>query len=60
LEPREYLAAGSARTALAAGERVDTEIAVVDPGQNAVGFEMDTCVHGANGGLRCAGERTEP
>jgi predicted Zn finger-like uncharacterized protein len=60
LEPREYLTPGSARTALAAGERVDTEIAVVDPGRNAVGFEMDTCVHGANGALRCASERTEP
>lgn len=56
LEPKEYLAPGSDRTTLAAGERVDTEIAVADPGQSAVGFELDTCVHAANGALRCAGE----
>jgi predicted Zn finger-like uncharacterized protein len=55
LEPREYLAPGSARTTLAAGERVDTEIAVADPGQDAVGFELDTCVHTASGALRCTG-----
>jgi len=55
LEPREYLAPGSARTTLAAGERIDTEIAVADPGQSAVGFELDTCVHTASGALRCTG-----
>ncbi len=55
LEPREYLAPGSARTTLAAGERIDTEIAVADPGQNAVGFELDTCMHTASGALRCTG-----
>jgi hypothetical protein len=57
LEPREYLAPGSGRTLLAAGERVDTEIAVADPGHNAVGFEIDTCLHASNGALRCAAER---
>jgi hypothetical protein len=61
LEPGEYLASGSARTTLAPGERVDTEIAVADPGQSAVGFEIDTCLHRSNGTLRCAsGEHRRP
>jgi hypothetical protein len=57
LEPREYLVGRPTSRLLGAGERVDTEIAVADPGQNAVGFELDTCLHAANGALRCASER---
>ncbi len=55
--PSAYLPAGSAnRTDLAAGQRVDAEIAFVDPGPNAVGFEIDACLKLASGRIACAND----
>jgi len=55
--PAAYLmtrAAGAA--ALAAGQRVDAQMAFVDPGQNAVGFEIDACLEQSPGQVVCAND----
>lgn len=53
--PSAYLPAASAsRTDLAAGQSVDAEIAFVDPGPDAVGFEIDACLKLASGRIACA------
>jgi len=55
--PSAYLPAGSASSAdLAAGQRVDAEIAFADPGPNAVGFEIDACLSLASGHVVCAND----
>lgn len=57
LTPREYLGErAGARDFLAAGQRVDAEVAVLDPGSNAVGFEVDACLPNGQGGVACAGD----
>ncbi|HEU4529615.1 MAG TPA: DUF3426 domain-containing protein [Steroidobacteraceae bacterium] len=57
LEPGEYLRAAPARNALiGAGQRVDADIAIVDPGQDAVGFEIDVCLRATPQGLTCAND----
>lgn len=57
LEPTEYLGArAGGRAFLAAGQRVDAEVSVVDPGSNAVGFEVDACLPNGRGGVACAGD----
>ncbi len=57
LEPREYLHAEPGRNELlGAGERIDAEIAIVDPGKDAVGFEIDVCLRDP-AGLTCANEQ---
>ncbi|HTX24630.1 MAG TPA: zinc-ribbon and DUF3426 domain-containing protein [Steroidobacteraceae bacterium] len=56
--PRAYLPKGSAERAyLAAGQRVDADIELVDPGPNAVGFEIDACLADAAGRVACANEQ---
>ncbi len=56
LEPREYLHAEPGRNQLlGAGQRIDAEIAIVDPGKDAVGFEIDVCLRDP-AGLKCANE----
>ncbi len=53
--PRNYLAHGAPGTAfLAAGERVDAEMGFIDPGANAVGFEIDACLPTGSGEVSCA------
>ncbi len=57
LTPREYLGArADRRDFLDAGQRVDAEVTVVDPGNNAVGFEVDACLPNGRGGVACAGD----
>jgi predicted Zn finger-like uncharacterized protein len=51
--PPDYLR-GAASRYLAPDQRVDAQIAMPDPGQNAVGFEIDVCLPGARGVLNCA------
>ncbi len=56
LEPREYLHDEPGRNQLlGAGQRIDAEIAIVDPGKDAVGFEIDVCLRDP-AGLKCASE----
>jgi predicted Zn finger-like uncharacterized protein len=53
VSPPDYLR-GAASRYLAPDQRVDAQITLPDPGQNAVGFEIDVCLPGARGILRCA------
>ncbi|HEY3784555.1 MAG TPA: DUF3426 domain-containing protein [Steroidobacteraceae bacterium] len=55
--PRAYLpGAARARAYLSAGQRVDAEMAFVDPGANAVGFEIDACLLAPGGVIACAND----
>ena len=56
LEPQEYLPARVAAEMryLAAGQRVDAEVALADPGPAAAGFELDACLQVAPQRLQCA------
>jgi predicted Zn finger-like uncharacterized protein len=57
LAPAQYLpAALRTRQLLDAEQRIDTEITVPDPTQQASSFELDVCIAAAGGGLRCAGD----
>ena len=51
--PADYLPGAGAPTLLGPGERADALIRIVDPGTQAVGFELDICLP-ASGGVRCA------
>ena len=53
--PLEYLR-GTTAQRLAADQRVDADLLLPDPGQTAVGFEIDACLRNAGGVLRCAGD----
>jgi predicted Zn finger-like uncharacterized protein len=53
--PLEYLR-GGAPSRLAADQRVDAELLLPDPGQAAVGFEIDACLRSADAVLRCASD----
>jgi predicted Zn finger-like uncharacterized protein len=54
-EPGEYLGKPTARL-LAPGERVDATLAILDPGKNAEGFEIDVCLRGADQRVACAND----
>ena len=55
--PGNYLPrATAATTYLPAGQRIDAEMAFVDPGANAVGFEVDACLPAPAGGIACAND----
>jgi predicted Zn finger-like uncharacterized protein len=59
LAPAEYWPAGhAARSFLAHDERIDSEIAVRDPGADSASFELDVCLKSARGIVRCAGDTT--
>jgi predicted Zn finger-like uncharacterized protein len=55
-EPTEYLADPTTTTLLAAGEHVQAQLKVLDPGQDAYGFELDVCIRSHSEQLRCANE----
>jgi predicted Zn finger-like uncharacterized protein len=54
-EPAEYLGKPVTRL-LTPGERADATVEIQDPGKNAEGFELDVCLRGADGKLRCASD----
>jgi len=54
-EPGEYLGKPTARL-LAPGERVDATLAILDPGKNAEGFEIDVCLRAADRRVACAND----
>jgi predicted Zn finger-like uncharacterized protein len=55
--PQNYLPrAIPASSYLSAGQRIDAEMAFVDPGSNAVGFEIDACLPAPAGGTACAND----
>ena len=55
LEPAEYLPGGvtPASGLLGPAQRADAEVVFVDPGRDAVGFELDVCLREA-GTVRCS------
>jgi predicted Zn finger-like uncharacterized protein len=54
--PSAYLPRAASTGSLGAGQRIDAEIAFVDPGPNAVGFEVDACLEQSAGRIRCAND----
>jgi predicted Zn finger-like uncharacterized protein len=54
--PGAYLRRAGSPGYLGAGQRVDAEVAFVDPGPNAVGFEVDACLEQTPGRIRCAND----
>jgi len=55
--PKSYLPRAIPSTSLlSAGQRIDAEMAFVDPGANAVGFEIDACLPAPGGGIACAND----
>jgi predicted Zn finger-like uncharacterized protein len=59
--PRAYLVGAPAADALLpAGERVDAQMAFVDPGRDAVGFEIDACLPSLSAQVHCANEAGVP
>ena len=55
--PKSYLPRAIPSTSLlSAGQRIDAEMAFVDPGSNAVGFEIDACLPAPGGGISCAND----
>jgi hypothetical protein len=58
IAPAAYAPRGAgASTLLDAGQRVDAEIRLADPGPNAVGFELDACLIVEDGRISCANEQ---
>ncbi len=55
-EPAEYLSQGTAGGLLAPGDHIQAELKVLDPGQDAYGFELDVCMRTENQRLQCANE----
>jgi len=55
--PQAYLGGAPAAAALLPpGERVDAQMAFVDPGKNAVGFEIDACLPASSTRVYCAND----
>jgi hypothetical protein len=54
-EPAEYLGKPVARM-LAPAERVDAILDILDPGNDAEGFEIDVCLRGTDQRIRCAAD----
>jgi hypothetical protein len=55
--PQSYLPrAIPSSSLLSAGQRIDAEMAFIDPGSNAVGFEIDACLPAPGGGISCAND----
>lgn len=57
LTPAEYLKSAAGNAFIAAGQRLDGQVAVLDPGPEASSFELDVCLPGPAGSLRCASDQ---
>ena len=53
--PADYLPGSGTQKLLEPGQRADALIRFVDPGSEAVGFELDICLP-SDGGVRCASQ----
>jgi hypothetical protein len=53
IQPADYLPGTGAPRLLEPGQRADAEIRIVDPGKDAVGFQLDVCL-ADDDGVRCA------
>jgi predicted Zn finger-like uncharacterized protein len=55
--PHDYLPPSVAPPALlSVDQRIDAQLAFVDPGTSAVGFELDACLPSRGGGVACAND----
>ena len=55
--PRHYLPRTIPDSSfLSAGQRIDAQMGFLDPGANAVGFELDACLPGSSGAVSCAND----
>jgi hypothetical protein len=55
--PRAYVPGAVPESALLGpGQRLDAEMVFVDPGQQAVGFEIDACLPSPEGAITCAND----
>jgi predicted Zn finger-like uncharacterized protein len=54
-EPAEYIGKPVTHP-LAPGERVDATLDILDPGNDAEGFEIDVCLRGIDKTIRCAAD----
>jgi len=55
IAPRDYLRS-AAPARMAPDQRLDVELALEDPNRQAVGYELDTCLPSAGGGLHCSND----
>lgn len=55
LKPADYLMPAQPPL-LQAGQRIEAQIAVADPGPDATSFELDACLIGAGSQIRCAND----
>jgi hypothetical protein len=55
LKPADYLMPSQAPL-LQAGQRIEAQIAVADPGPDATSFELDACLIGAGSQIHCAND----
>lgn len=61
VQPQSYVpGAVPASALLGAGQRIDAEMAFIDPGASAVGFELDACLPASGGGVACANDAGAP
>ena len=57
VQPSDYLPPSIPPNAqLAPDQRIDAELAFVDPGASAVGFELDACLPSVGSGVACAND----
>ena len=57
LQPDQYLPSSlRGQRFIGRDQRIDAEVRVQDPTQQASSFELDVCVAAAGGGVRCAGD----
>jgi len=56
-EPQEYVPnLAASQRMLGAGRRIDAEVVIVDPGKDAVGFEIDVCLRDDEHRVHCAND----
>jgi hypothetical protein len=53
IPPQDYLR-GEAPARMKPDQRIDAELTLDDPNKQAVGFELDACLPGADGRLHCS------
>ena len=57
VQPHDYLPpSATAPALLSVDQRIDAQLAFVDPGASAVGFELDACLPARGGGVACAND----
>jgi hypothetical protein len=59
VQSESYSPAGARSSFLSAGQRIYAVIPLVDPGANAVAFEIDACLPAPGGGMACASDSTK-